>query len=46
MFVADVLAAYADDQYFKRAWDVYKANVLMHLGGKMFTTLAKQMLRA
>lgn len=46
MFIADVLAAYADDQYFKRAWDVYKASVLMHLGGKTFTTLAKQILRA
>ena len=46
VFIADVLAAYADEQHFKKVWDVYKANVLMHLGGRAFTTLAKHVLRA
>lgn len=42
IFVGEVVAAYADAEYFTEEYDVKRAKLVYHLGGDKFTTLAER----
>jgi flavin reductase (DIM6/NTAB) family NADH-FMN oxidoreductase RutF len=45
IFVGEVVAAYADAEYFTEEYDVKRAKLVYHLGGDKFTTFAEKVVQ-